>query len=97
MHEARARLEEALVSGTSAPLLELDASLLATVKRLVREMDLDERIRRQVRLRRPPRVRRLQPGRRPVGGEPRAPEPTPEAETEVLPAVPRDPGERRGP
>src|SRR3954447_24832018 len=47
LHEARARLEEALLSGTSAPFLELHASLLATVRRLVREMDLDERIRRQ--------------------------------------------------
>jgi hypothetical protein len=64
------------------------------VKRLLREMDLDERIRRQVRLRRPPRVRRGPPGRRPVGEPPGSPDPSPEAETEVLPAVPRDPGDR---
>jgi gas vesicle protein len=96
MHEARARLEEALVAGLPAPLLELHAVLLATVKRLQREMDLDERIRRQVRLRRPHRSWRVHPGahrlpEEPFGGA----EPDPDAETQVLPAVPRDP--RDGP
>ena len=48
--EARARLEELLMTGAAPELLELNAALLSTVKRLLREMDIDERIRRQAGL-----------------------------------------------
>ncbi len=85
LHEARARLEGLLVAGTAPEPLELHAAVLSTVKRLLREMDLDERIRRQVRL--------LHPNR-PAGPRPSA-EPAPEDETQLLPRVPRERRERR--
>lgn len=50
IHEARARLEDALVSGGPPVLVELTASVLGTVKRVEAELDLDERVRRQLRL-----------------------------------------------
>lgn len=93
LHEARARLDELFLAGIAPELLELHAAVLATVKRLLREMDLDERVRRQVRLLQPPRTRLRRPGPRPAeqpsAGQPPAPgEPSPEAETQVLPVVP---------
>ncbi|MGH3444974.1 MAG: hypothetical protein ACRDPB_06330, partial [Nocardioidaceae bacterium] len=105
MHEARARLDDLLTSDSAPELLELHAAVLATVKRLLREMDLDERIRRQLRLARPPRpLPRLGvPGRRPGSSRPAEQaghggpaEPTPEAETQVLPKVPPRRRPRRG-
>ncbi len=98
LHEARARLDELLMMDTPPELLELHAAVLSTVKRLQREMDLDERIRRQVRMRRtvPPRRRPPLP---PTAGNRAAaasPEPAPEAETQLLPKFPDDPrGEPR--
>jgi hypothetical protein len=110
MHEARARLEELLVSGGSPGLLELHAAVLTTVKRVLREMDLDERVRRQVRLLRPARPRFR-------GGPPAVPSPSStqvstqvstevptevspelsaEAETQLLPRLPGDGGDPRG-
>lgn len=91
LHEARARLNELLLSDTAPEVLELHAAVLSTVKRLLRELDLDERIRRQVRLLRPgrPRLHRPEaptPGSRP----PAAPEPTADAETQLLPRLPGD-------
>lgn len=50
LHEARARLNELLLIDTGPVVLELHFALLSTVKRLLREMDLDVRIRRQLRL-----------------------------------------------
>jgi uncharacterized membrane protein YccC len=91
LHEARARLEDLLVAGLPAPLLELHAALLSTVKRLLREMDLDERVRRQVRLLRRTRPRLPRPVLpRATAGPPDITEPTPEAETQLLPLPPRD-------
>lgn len=92
LREARARLDELLTMDTPPELLELNAAVLSTVKRLQREMDLDERIRRQVRMRRtaPPRRRPPLP---PTAGNQAAtasPEPTPEAETQLLPKFPDD-------
>ncbi len=58
LHEARARHEDLLTAGTTAQVLELNAAVLSTVKRLLREMDLDERVRRQLRLLPPSRPRR---------------------------------------
>ena len=50
LHEARARLEHLLLLDTGPVLCALHATLLTAVKRLERELDLDERIRRQLRL-----------------------------------------------
>jgi ABC-type transporter Mla subunit MlaD len=89
LHEARARLDDLFLGGIAPELLELHAAVLSTVKRLLREMDLDERVRRQVRLLQPPRARLRRPGGRPPAGSPVPPEPTsPDAETQVLPVVP---------
>ena len=91
LHEARARLDDLLMSGVAPGLVELHASVLQTVKRLLREMDLDERIRRQVQLLRPARPRRPQPGTPAPGSRPPdSPEPTPDAETQLLPRIPGD-------
>ena len=91
LHRARTRLEEQLTAETPGPRVELQTAVLATVKRLQRELDLDSRLRRQVRLARtaPRRVPRP-PARRPARPN-RAPETTPEAETQVLGQVPEDP------
>lgn len=91
LHEARARLEDLLVAGLPTPLLELHAAVLATVKRLLQEMDLDERVRRQVRLLRRTRPRLPRPVLpRATVVPPDIAEPTPEAETQLLPLPPRD-------
>ncbi len=91
LHEARARLDDLLMSGLAPELVELHASVLQTVKRLLREMDLDERIRRQVQLLRPARPRRPHPGTPGPGSRPPdSPEPTPDAETQLLPRLPGD-------
>ncbi len=45
------------MAASVAELLELDAAVLGTVKRLLREMDLGERVRRQVQLSTPERDR----------------------------------------
>ncbi len=58
MSEARARLDGALLSGGPPQLVELNAAVLATVKRMLLEMDLDERVRRQLRMLRPTRATR---------------------------------------
>ena len=68
--------------------------MLSTVKRLLREMDLDERIRRQVRLLRPPRPR---PGAAAPTDRPPAHEPSPDAETQLLPRLPDDRRDKRHP
>lgn len=67
LHEARTRLEEVLVTATSPELVEFTAAMLATVRRLLQEMDLDERIRRQMRSSRyAARLRTRSPRRPPV-------------------------------
>jgi Fusaric acid resistance protein-like len=87
LHEARARLEELVATGAGGDLLEMHAAVLATVKRLMTELDLDERVRRQVRL-----VRRPRPRVRQSGGPPpvAAPEPDPDAETQRMPRLRAD-------
>jgi hypothetical protein len=90
LHEARARLEELLTTDSRPGLLELHAAVLSTVKRLQRELDLDERIRRQVRLRRPTSPRRAHRPAAPTSKRSAPPEPTPDAETQVLPRMPED-------
>ena len=92
LHEARARLDDLLMTGTAPELIELHAAVLSTVKRLLREMDLDERIRRQVRMRPPSRPRLPQPSSAlPVH------ETTPEDETQVLPTFRGDRPDKRRP
>ena len=61
LHEARARLSDLLLMDTGPVLFELHAAVLATVKRLLAEMSLDERVRRQVRLARTGRTRLPRP------------------------------------
>jgi hypothetical protein len=103
LQEARARLEDLLTFEPTPELRELEAVVLSTVRRLLREMDLEQRVRRQLELGRPVRPRRQHLGRPGDTGPPRAarspatptPQPTssteisPDAETQVLPAQPR--------
>jgi hypothetical protein len=92
LNEARARLDELLMAGTSSGLLELHAAVLSTVKRLLSELDLAERIRRQVRMM---RTNRRRPAGRDISTPANRPPPTrevpPDAETQLLPRLP---GER---
>lgn len=92
LDDARHRLEESLTHGDPGPQRELDAAVLATVKRLLRELDLDHRIRRQVRLARtrPRRVRRpiAGPIARRRSGPPGQPQVIPEEETQLLDRIP---------
>jgi Aromatic acid exporter family member 1 len=73
LQEARARLEYLLTVEPTPELRELDAVVLSTVRRLLREMDLEERVRRQLQLGRPARPRTAHLGR-PSG--PKPPQPT---------------------
>ncbi len=78
---ARARIEAALTADRPADVVELYAATRATVRRLQHELDLDERVRRQLRLaqRRPARPRTQH---RPTAPLPR---PTgPDDETQVM-------------
>ncbi len=95
LHEARARLDDLLVAGLPPGLVELHAAELATVKRLQREMDVDERVRRQVRMVRSarPRYPRLrEPTLQPRPG--RSESPPPDPETQVLRRVEDDDPDR---
>ncbi len=91
LQEARARLDDLATTASAPEVRELHAVVQSTVKRLLSELDLEQRLRRQVRLLRPGRPRpaylpRPAPGRRPV-----PPETTPEAETQLLPRYSQDP------
>ncbi|QIK67195.1 hypothetical protein G7072_13330 [Nocardioides sp. HDW12B] len=94
LHEARTRLEEVLVTASVPELVELTAAVLATVRRLLQEMDLDERIRRQMRSARfAPRVRTGPAGRPRPGGPHRQAVPSTLATTPSGPGGPGGPGE----
>jgi hypothetical protein len=96
LHEARARLNDLLTAGGPPELLELHAAVLSTVKRILQEMDLDERIRRQVGLLRPRRRRVRRPGTPAPGEQPlRSSEPAPDSQTELLPRLPTHREDRR--
>ncbi len=105
LREARARLDDLMTAGAPTELLELHAVVLSTLKRLLVEMDLDQRIRRQVRLLAPRRSRLPSSGRpnraAPAGATPypgdETQESDSEAETQVLPTVPRVPRSKRRP
>jgi hypothetical protein len=68
LHDARDRLRSRIRLDSSPVLTELYVSLSSTVKRVLREMDLEERVRRQELLRPPPR-RHLAPGTLPKLGD----------------------------
>jgi hypothetical protein len=98
MHEARARLDDLLTTAGSPDLVELHAVMVTTVKRLLAEMDLEQRVRRQVQL---GRVTRVRPGHL---GRPEAKRPTQSAdeaianaETQPLPRLRRDRPDRPEP
>jgi hypothetical protein len=99
LHEARARLNDLLVSDPVPDLLELNVAVLSTVKRLLRELDLAERIRRQIRLLGPTRKRVPHAGPLRPGSRPQRPEkePAPEAETQPLPRMSAEEPEPDGP
>ena len=86
--EARARLEDLGAVAADPALRELQASVLSTVRRVERELDLAQRVRRQLQLRGPVR-------HRPVPLRPHAarhrpdvfPEAGPEAETVRMPRI----------
>ena len=84
LHRTKDRLAEEIAASPSTEVLELRTAQRSTVKRLLRELDLDQRVRRQLRLM-PPRRR---PGP-PHHHKPRPPAPPigvgPDDETQVLP------------
>ncbi len=84
LHEARARLDELTVTGTTPELLELHTAVLITVKRLLSEMDLDERMRRQLRLMPQSRTRRPRSGGESGDESTGGHEVDPDAETQKL-------------
>lgn len=96
LHEARARLDDLLTTTSAPELLELHAAVLSTVKRLRRELDLEERIRRQFHLlpAQRPRVRHARRGTR-SDQPPTSQEVSPDTETQVLPVEPRGRRDRR--
>ncbi len=51
LHRTKDRLAEEIASAPSTELLELRSSQRSTVKRVLRELDLDQRVRRQLRMR----------------------------------------------
>lgn len=91
VHEARARLEEMMAADIGRDLTEVHAAVLGAVRRTLRELDLDERVRRQVRLALP--VNPLRGAA--VPPPPGSPEPSPDDETQVLPTTRRPRRPRR--
>jgi uncharacterized membrane protein YccC len=87
MQEARARLNDLATTESAPELRELHAVTLSTVKRLLREMDLEQRVRRQVQLVPPIRPRPAYLGRPLPRRRTTMPEPTPDAETQPLPRL----------
>jgi len=90
LHRAKERLDVEITTSPSVEVQELRASQRATLKRLLRELDLDQRVRRQLRL--------LPPRRRPgQSHHPTSDHPLSigaEDETQVIPPVRRKPFER---
>ena len=103
LQEARARLEDLLTVELSPELRELNAVALSTVRRLLSEMDLEQRLRRQLQLGRSARPRTpylgrpaepaappIAPSRSPSMTPPTATtEVSPDDDTQILPVVPR--------
>jgi hypothetical protein len=91
LHEARARVDDLLTTASSPELVELHAIVVTTVKRLLAEMDLEQRVRRQVQLGRTTQPRPTYLGR-PTAKEPTqsAEEIIADAKTQPLPRLRRD-------
>ena len=92
MHEARARLDDLLTTASSPELVELHAVVVTTVKRLLAETDLEQRVRRQVQLGRTTRPRPTYHLGRPAAKQPTqtADEVIADAKTQPLPRQRRD-------
>ncbi len=92
MHEARARLDDLLTTASSPELVELHAVVVTTVKRLLAETDLEQRVRRQVQLGRTTRPRPTYHLGRPAAQQPTqtADEVIADAKTQPLPRQRRD-------
>ena len=95
LSEARGRLEDMSTAVADADLRELHGSVLSTVKRVQRELDLEQRVRRQLQLRRPvrtwPAPLRPHPSRRRPTSLPAAgPEGDTDAETIRMPQISDD-------
>ncbi|CUR55781.1 putative Membrane protein-like protein [metagenome] len=90
MSEARARLDDLLMSADTPALAELQAVVATTIRRLSAEMDLQQRVRRQIQLGQESRTRPAYLGR-PAEKPPRsdAEEAIAEAETLPLPRLGR--------
>jgi hypothetical protein len=89
--EARSRLEELVSVELPPELRELNATVLSTVKRVQREVDLEHRIRRQLQLRRPTRARPLPLRTSTVRRRsPHFTDVTPDAPTQPLPPIPAE-------
>lgn len=88
--EARSRFEELVTVDLGPELGELHLTVLATIKRVEREFDLEHRLRRQLELRRPyrPRPGLLRPS--PARSRRNVPGAGPDAETQRLPRIPGD-------
>jgi uncharacterized membrane protein YccC len=96
LQEARARLEDLLTVEPTPELRELNAVALSTVRRLLREMDLEQRVRRQLELGgatrpRHPHLARHRDRRSESSGTTSPPslEVSPDDETQQLPVQPR--------
>ena len=80
LHDAKDRLDVEVTASPSTEILDLRSSQRSTLKRLLRELGLEERVRRQVRLVRPPRRH----GPPPPPPADRPPGPGADDETQVL-------------
>ena len=92
MHEARARLDDLLTTASTPELVALHAVVVTTVKRLLAETDLEQRVRRQVQLGRTTRPRPTYHLGRPAAKQPTqtAEEVIADAKTQPLPRQRRD-------
>lgn len=90
LHQARARLDAEIAASPAPDVLDLHAIVRSTVRRILRELDLAERVRRELRLMRPSR-RVQRPDRLRRGRGDLLPPAGPEDETQVLPAMKEEP------
>lgn len=94
LHQTRDRLDAEMAAVPSPDVLELHTVVRSTVRRIVRELDLAERVRRELRLMRPRRqVHR--PDRLRRGRGDLLPPSGPDDETQVLPRMPIERPEER--
>lgn len=94
LHQARDRLDAEMAAGPSPDVLELHAVVRSTVRRLLRELDLAERVRRELRLMRP-RRQLHRPDRLRRGRGDLLPPSGPDDATQVLPRIAAERPEER--